>query len=33
MEVLFAIEIGVTFALVFGHIATVVGDRLARPTA
>jgi hypothetical protein len=32
MEVLFAIEIGVTFALVLGHIAMVVGDRLARPT-
>jgi hypothetical protein len=32
MEVLFAIEIGVTFALVLGYIAMVVGDRLARPT-
>jgi hypothetical protein len=32
MEVLIAIEIGVTFALVFGHIATVVLDRLARST-
>jgi hypothetical protein len=33
MQVLFAIEIGVTFALVFGHIATVVADRLGRPAA
>jgi hypothetical protein len=33
MEVLFAIEIGVTFALVIGHIAWVVRDRLARPIA
>jgi len=31
MEVLFAIEIGVTFALVLGYIAMVVGDRLTRP--
>ena len=34
MEVLFAIEIGVTFALVFGQIAMAVTDRLAgRPAA
>ena len=33
MEVLFAIEIGVTFALVLGHIAMVVGDRLAGRSA
>lgn len=30
MEVLFAIEIGVTFALVVGQIVMVVGDRLTR---
>jgi hypothetical protein len=33
MQVLFGIEIGVTFALVLGHIATVVRDRLARSAA
>ena len=34
MEVLFAIEIGVTFALVLGQIVMVVRDRLAgRPAA
>jgi hypothetical protein len=33
MEVLFGIEIGVTFALVIGHFAMVVGDRLERPVA
>ncbi len=31
MEVLFGIEIGVTFALVIGHFAAVVSDRLERP--
>lgn len=31
MEVLFGIEIGVTFALVIGHFAAVIGDRLGRP--
>jgi hypothetical protein len=30
MEVLFGIEIGVTFALVLAHLAMVVRDRLAR---
>ena len=30
MEVLFGIEIGVTFALVIGHLVAVVGDRLGR---
>jgi hypothetical protein len=30
MEVLFGIEIGVTFALVIGHIVMVVRDRLER---
>ena len=30
MEVLFGIEIGVTFALVIGHFAAVVGSRLGR---
>lgn len=30
MEVIFAIEIGVTFALVLGHFAMVIRDRLAR---
>ena len=30
MQVLFGIEIGVTFALVLGHIAMVVRDRLVR---
>ena len=33
MQVLFGIEIGVTFALVLGHIAMVVRDRLARSAA
>jgi hypothetical protein len=33
MEVIFGIEIGVTFALVVAHIATIVGDRLERPAA
>jgi hypothetical protein len=32
MEVLFAIEIGVTFALVIAYIAAVVGGRLERLT-
>lgn len=31
MEVLFGLEIGVTFALVIGYLAAVIGDRLARP--
>jgi hypothetical protein len=31
MEVLFGIEIGVTFALVIAHFAMVVRDRLGRP--
>ena len=31
MELLIGIEIGVTFALVIGHFATVVADRLERP--
>jgi hypothetical protein len=31
MEVLFAIEIGVTFVLVLGNIAWVVRNRLAHP--
>jgi len=31
MEVLMGIEIGVTFALVLGHFAAVVKDRLERP--
>jgi hypothetical protein len=31
MELLMAIEIGVTFALVIGHFAAVVRDRLERP--
>ncbi len=33
MEVLFGIEIGVTFALVIGHIVMVVRDRLERRVA
>lgn len=31
MEVLFGIEIAVTFALVIAHFAMVVRDRLERP--
>ena len=31
MQVLMGIEIGVTFALVLGHFAAVVKDRLERP--
>lgn len=31
MEVLIGIEIAVTFALVIGHFAAVIGDRLERP--
>lgn len=31
MELLMGIEIGVTFALVIGHFAAVIGDRLGRP--
>ena len=31
MEVLFGLEIGVTFALVIGHLAAVISDRLERP--
>ncbi len=31
MEVLIGIEIGVTFALVIGHFAAVIRDRLERP--
>ena len=31
MEVIFGIEIAVTFALVIGHLIAVVGDRLTRP--
>ena len=31
MELLMGIEIGVTFALVIGHFAAVIGDRLKRP--
>jgi hypothetical protein len=31
MEVLFGIEIGVTFALVIAHLAMVIRDRLERP--
>jgi hypothetical protein len=33
MEVIFGIEIGVTFALVIAHIVMVVRDRLERPAA
>jgi hypothetical protein len=31
MEVIFGIEIAVTFALVLAHLAAVVGGRLERP--
>lgn len=31
MELLMGIEIAVTFALVIGHFAAVIGDRLERP--
>jgi hypothetical protein len=31
MEVILGIEIGVTFALVIGHLAAVIGGRLERP--
>lgn len=31
MELLFGLEIGVTFALVIGHFAAVIGGRLERP--
>ena len=31
MELLFGLEIAVTFALVIGHFAAVIGGRLGRP--
>lgn len=31
MELLMGIEIAVTFALVIGHFAAVIGERLERP--
>jgi len=31
MELLMGIEIGVTFALVIGHLTAVIRDRLERP--
>lgn len=33
MEILFGIEIGVTFAIVIGYFAAVVGNRLEGPSA